>query len=116
MILKFLRIIILFIAFNFITSCNPDTCYLDDCSDKEKMKISLLKFYGDNILEDYRNIDSLDWFFSETDSIFVVNFIEKEEIRKHIIYDGNFNIIVSKKDCKATIYKYRYRNGQYERY
>ena len=115
----FYRIIILFISFIIITSCNPDTCYLDDCSDKEKMKISLLNSFGHHIFENYRDIDSLEWIFIETDSTYDVEFFEKEEIvkRNNIIYEP-FHIIVIKKDCKATfyIYKYRYKDGEIERY
>ncbi|TAL70914.1 MAG: hypothetical protein EPN82_01025 [Bacteroidetes bacterium] len=119
MSLKLFGIIIILGSFSIITSCNPDTCYLDDCSDKEKMKVSLLNVFGHHILEEYRYVDSLDWYFSESDSVYDVEFFLKKEIvkRKNIIQDG-FHIIILKKNCKATYYeyKYRYRDGKYERY
>ena len=110
----FYRIIILFISFIIITSCNPDTCYLADCSDQEKMKISLLNCFGDHFPEEYRCIDSLDWDFEETDSTYDVGIYIKKEIliRVGILDEFGHHFIILKNNRKAIHYRIDYRTGK----
>jgi hypothetical protein len=78
--------------------------YLENCSNTDELKESILNKYEcffSGSYEKYRHVDSLFWRINETDSTYEVIFIIKSEIRlRDNILTDDYYVQVSKNDCK----------------